>query len=541
MNNTDLNTLFGDIADSIRDKEGTQGSIKPENFASKITNLPSGLNFNHFYFGTDEPDASRYKYWDIPSGTPIYFSLAAYMNSVCSGVSSNDLVNVTEFNKRNIGGSNNIRCGEYVASFQGSTLTSGGININRYNVVEGNNEIGFCYDNTTQNYMYISLPNKSSTYYTATYTGNKDDGNNFYVLYKTAVSTYKLVKVDLDTNTTTILANSISFGQSSDVQHSFMKVLGKDIFYYSYRQGSNNTYTCYIKRIDCTGDSPNVSTVFTYNQNTNVQIICCDENYVAYCVGGNNYNFYVSDVNTNNSISYNMQTLYSSIDSNNSFWSSFGGLGQSGLILKVNGNEVYLRHGRKDNSDDKYGHVITKMTLISGIPTLEPIVTTDYVFGSSTDYKTDWFVILAASLDGSYIKISLTSPICLNDDTEYEVLYDTMNNIGYTLENTDSSFDYINIPDLVLSASVVPDMQDTIIIPVLRLSSDEYMTSRYLCKVYLDENETAFTFIALNEEFPYTPQVYYNNNQYDLYISDGTQWYTDLDYSFEDVIENSAF
>ena len=46
MNNTNLSTLFGDIANSIRGKEGSQESIKPEQFPYKITNLPSGKETN---------------------------------------------------------------------------------------------------------------------------------------------------------------------------------------------------------------------------------------------------------------------------------------------------------------------------------------------------------------------------------------------------------------------------------------------------------------------------------------------------------------
>lgn len=46
MNNTNLSTLFGDIANSIRGKEGSQESIKPEQFPYKITNLPSGKEAN---------------------------------------------------------------------------------------------------------------------------------------------------------------------------------------------------------------------------------------------------------------------------------------------------------------------------------------------------------------------------------------------------------------------------------------------------------------------------------------------------------------
>ena len=46
MNNTNLSTLFGDIANSIRGKEGSQESIKPEQFPYKITNLPGGKETN---------------------------------------------------------------------------------------------------------------------------------------------------------------------------------------------------------------------------------------------------------------------------------------------------------------------------------------------------------------------------------------------------------------------------------------------------------------------------------------------------------------
>ena len=46
MNNTNLSTLFGDIANSIRGKDGSQESIKPEQFPYKITNLPSGKETN---------------------------------------------------------------------------------------------------------------------------------------------------------------------------------------------------------------------------------------------------------------------------------------------------------------------------------------------------------------------------------------------------------------------------------------------------------------------------------------------------------------
>ena len=46
MNNTNLSTLFGDIANSIRGKDGSQESIKPEQFPYRITNLPSGKETN---------------------------------------------------------------------------------------------------------------------------------------------------------------------------------------------------------------------------------------------------------------------------------------------------------------------------------------------------------------------------------------------------------------------------------------------------------------------------------------------------------------
>ena len=46
MNNTNLSTLFGDIANSIRGKDGSHESIKPEQFPYKITNLPSGKETN---------------------------------------------------------------------------------------------------------------------------------------------------------------------------------------------------------------------------------------------------------------------------------------------------------------------------------------------------------------------------------------------------------------------------------------------------------------------------------------------------------------
>lgn len=46
MNNTNLSTLFGDIANSIRGKDGSHESIKPEQFPYRITNLPSGKETN---------------------------------------------------------------------------------------------------------------------------------------------------------------------------------------------------------------------------------------------------------------------------------------------------------------------------------------------------------------------------------------------------------------------------------------------------------------------------------------------------------------
>ena len=62
MNSSELNKVFSETAESIRQKSGKSDLLTPSSFAEEVTKLGE-VPFSNVAYGVDAPDASKYKYW----------------------------------------------------------------------------------------------------------------------------------------------------------------------------------------------------------------------------------------------------------------------------------------------------------------------------------------------------------------------------------------------------------------------------------------------------------------------------------------------
>ena len=60
---SELTTLFTNIANSIRDKEGTSETILASDFPNRISNLPSGSGINYNVYAQNEEPVNKTGIW----------------------------------------------------------------------------------------------------------------------------------------------------------------------------------------------------------------------------------------------------------------------------------------------------------------------------------------------------------------------------------------------------------------------------------------------------------------------------------------------
>lgn len=525
-NNTDLNTLFGDIADSIRGKEETQDSIKPENFASKITSLPSGLSFNHFYFGTDEPDASKYKYWvngDIPNKTPLAFVTQVTANNTLNDISSSENATVTKLPGLGTTGNQYTRFGNYYIQ---TYNTTGSGTFTFYQVDEDEGELKF--NGTSIGTRYISLPGLKTTDGAVCYYGGSKYDNYIYFIYKTGTQQYKVSKYNIETDTIDYSFSGMSFGGSYDLSGNFVKVRNKNIYYYVCRL--NEKY-CIEKIID-NGDGTGTATqIYTNGQNKNIYLAYASENAVVF----NEYNsnkLYVLNTNTLQVTEYSISDVF---NADNTITPNIAYSIDSSRIF-FDCDEVYFRTDYTTTDGlNNCGKAIYRLKLNEStiVPYTELIMKTG-TLGNSTNNFYNKTIVSYNTITG-HLKLTSGNTTTI-DGTSYN--HDSsINNIVLDLVSPNENL--IGLPTFTYSSGVLPDVRNVLLVPSLKHSTNtSTYFSRYLLKLYLQgDNEYLYSFVALgNTTSSLVPEVYYNGIKYTLKVSNGTLWHSKVTTSNSDVI-----
>lgn len=254
MNSNELITIFSETAESIRQKSGKSDLLTPATFATEVAKLGE-VPFSNIAFGTEKPDATKYKYWiPVPTTkdkTPLVFEKWCYIKEIVTKIfgRGDTTLEVTSLNDA-YGYNSALRTKDYMTQFDKNITSSYNTTFTFYRIKQnfGNMSFGATYDRNdykqlTRETIFPTGPSSGENCYTVTNSLYLD--NIVYFIYKTTTSNYTIVKYDLDTDTSEVLG---SFTETA-IGAIWFYVHDNGEIYYKTQNYSNNNWVYNIYKL----------------------------------------------------------------------------------------------------------------------------------------------------------------------------------------------------------------------------------------------------------------------------------------------------
>lgn len=520
-----------------------------DEYGDFVDSISSDINYDNVSYGLTQPSASNYKYW-IPVDTtkqskPLKMVPKCTLKDTLQNFTATDLTvnDDTSYGNINYTSNNMIRTKDYIASYDEERTSSTNFTIYFY---ERNNK-----DNNTFNIIEPSLTgnaivvNKANCFSDIATSGavinyavnSSREDNYIYFIYNTSSVAIKMTRYDLSTQQSTALG-FFYFNQPEDSMRGTCKYLSLYVvddtkFYLSMVTYNNSTYTLNLLRLTAT---PNPGYARIFSRLVLQQI----SNY-----GSSEYIFNKLDnryLAIGNIYSTNTQYIFD-MDNETAFMSS------TGLKTEIQSSLTNLVNGATlTSSYYKYYNIPNNKIMA-------------WVFQNGIYYGMYFFKISSNGTTYSIIpqlllNASQENTLLLNDLTKI-VKYDlTQNKIYYYLNSINiiqnNAMKYLYSPNGVISISATVNQNantvceniscvhqnltsenstNNVIIPILAYE-DYIMQSFY--KFYLDENDN-YTVVPV-DDVEFKLPCFYNNERYDLYISNGTNWTDTVSISDSDFV-----
>lgn len=558
MNSNKLNTIFSETAESIRQKSGRSNLLTPTSFATEVAKLGE-VPFSKVAYGTEEPDATKYKYWvSVPTTkeeAPLTFENWCYSEEIVSEVSETGDITLNKVpydsGTYSYCKGSYLRTKNYVTLLSNdgashSTYTSS-FTFYRIGSTFGNMSFGCTFGRTgykTLSRSTIFPEGPSSVSHGAVYyiTNSLHLDNIVYFIYKTSSSSYTLIKYDLDTDTRENLGTFSETGTGI-----WFYVHDNGCVYYKTRSKSNNKYVYNVYKLkssDGVANKINVGSFSSVNDSHSSTMLRLNDNLVL-----------LSPIdmffNSDSAIGYILNASTNVIITN----TSTTNLMEEALRGKTNFNII-------NSSIDRYASFIIN-TKDTRNPTLVTVIELSDTVGSSrhslaivgyradinsNELAVDVLLVIEPESDTDYIyykdeiisydeKSKELAVICITGEVQvYSSLNRYTSSVSTDIEPCILMINYSgtshSFPSPEYRYESPCDTSNRVVLATLNCSKDEFMNSRRLHKFY--QTSELFTYAAYDEEKLFVP-AFYKGKTYRVYFSDGNSWYNEIQ---EDMVDN---
>ena len=554
MNSNDLNTIFSETANSIRQKSGKSDLLTPANFAAEVAKLGE-VPFSSVAYGTEKPDATKYKYWiPVPTTreeTPLAFEKHCYSKETIARLfgRGDTTLELSSLNSSDGYGYNSyLRTKDYMTTVGSAAESSYTTTFTLYKIKQsfGNMSFGATYDKNdykqlTRATIFPTGASSGKKCYTITCPLYLD--NIVYFIYKTTTSNFTVVKYDLDTDTSEVLGSFTETGTGAI----WFYVHDNGGIYYKVQNYSNNTWSYNIYKLKSSDGSLSKTTVGSFSSSTSHSsaFTRLNDNLVLLSYIGTIFN---SDSATGYILNASIDTIITNTATVNLTSEALNGKISFNLdnyisrqastvfnaVDNLNCTLTTMISLKKDSASSQYGLVIigyradinTDELFAEPLLVLESDSSLDYIYcnnqviGYDDESKT-----MYALFGGSTMMVHQAGynyHVSLNSDDAPCVV-----SINYSGTGR-------NFPAPEYRYESPCDTENRVVLATLNCSEDEYRGSRYLYKFY--QTSELFTYVAADDsEYPPTVSAFYKNKAYKLMFSDGEQWVESLE---EDLIEN---
>lgn len=545
-----------DLVDNLTTK-GITGLTGDETFTELVPEVlnitgggSGGVTFDNVAYGLTQPSASQYKYW-IPVDTtkqskPLKMVPKCTLKDTLQSLTATDLTvnDDASYGNINYTSNNMIRTKDYIASYTEERASSINFTINFYERSnKDNNTFNIMEPSLTGNTITVNKTNCFSDVDTSNpiinYAVNTARNDNYiYFIYLKTSSTIKMTRYDLSTQNLTKMGE-FYFNQPEDSMRGTCKYLSLYVvddtkFYLSMVTYNNSTYKLNLLRLTST---PNPGYARIFSRALLQQISNYGNSDYVFNKLDNRYLAVGSIYSTNTKYIFDMNNETAFMSS-----TSLKTEIQSSLTNLVNGAAL-------TTSNYKYYNTPSNKIMA-------------WVFQNGIYYGIYFFKISSNGATYSIIpqlllNASQENTLLLNDLAKI-VKYDlTQNKIYYYLssisiiQNNATKYLYSSNGAISISATVNQNANtvceniscvhqnltsensiNNVIVPII--AYEDGYNHQFFYKFYLDANGN-YTVVPVNYQELKIP-CYYNNSQYDLYISNGTNWTDTVSSSDSDFV-----
>ena len=561
MNSNELNKVFSETAESIRQKSGKSDLLTPSSFAEEVTKLGE-VPFSNVAYSVDEPDASKYKYWvSVPTTkeeAPLTFENWCYSKETVSNISETGDITLNKVpydsETYNYCDGSRLRTKDYVTLLNNDGVTSSAYksSFTFYRIGDTFGNISFGCTNYRTGHKTLSRSNifpegpSSVTGGTVYYITNPLHLDNIvYFIYKTSSSNYTLIKYDLDTDTRENLG---TFSETSTGGMCFY-VHDNGCVYYKTQSISNNkfVYNVYkLKSSDGVANKINVGSFSSVNLNDshNSTMLRLNDNLVLLSPIDRIFN---SDSDIGYILNASTDEIITNTSTTNLMEEALRGKTNFNIIGSSTNKYASFTINTEDNSNptlvtvfdlsktvgsSRHGlavvgyraGILSNELAVDILLVIEPESDTDYVYYKdeiiSYDEKSKNLAVLCNTREVQVYNSVNRYTSSVSTDIEPCILM-----INYS--GTSHSFP---IPEYRYESPC--DTSNRVVLATLNCSEEESRNSRRLHKFY--QTSELFTYVAYDEEKLFVP-AFYKSKTYRVRFSDGNSWYDEIQ---EDMVDN---
>lgn len=546
MNSNELSTIFSETAESIRQKSGKSDLLTPATFATEVAKLGE-VPFSNIAFGTEKPDATKYKYWiPVPTTkdkTPLVFEKWCYIKEIITKIfgRGDTTLEVTSLNDA-YGYNSALRTKDYMTQFDTNSGLSYNTTFTFYRIKQnfGNMSFGATYDRNdykqlTRETIFPTGPSSGENCYTVTNSLYLD--NIVYFIYKTTASNYTIVKYDLDTDTSEVLG---SFTETA-IGAIWFYVHDNGEIYYKTQNYSNNNWVYNIYKLKSSDGSTSKISVGSFSSSTSHSSspIRLNNDLVLLSTMETIFNSdsatgYILDTSEDKiitktaTVNLTNEALSGKTSFNIGSYLSFSRYASTLINLADNHNSTLTTMVSLEKDSVLYGLAImgyrakteTKEIFAEPLLILEPDPSLDYIYcnhkviGYDEESKTVYFLF-----EENFMQVHQANLDC---------------DVAPCIISANYSGTSRNLPAPEYRYESPVDTENRVVLATLNCSEDEHRGSRYLYKFY--QTSELFTYVAADEDnYPPTVPAFYKHKTYTLMFSDGSVWVDSLE---EDLTEN---
>lgn len=552
MNSNELITIFSETAESIRQKSGKSDLLTPATFATEVAKLGE-VPFSNIAFGTEEPDATKYKYWiPVPTTkdkTPLAFEKWCYNKEIITKIFGRGDTTLEVNSSNDAHGYNGaLRTKDYMTQLDKNNAFSYNITFTFYRINRtfGTMSFGATYDRNdykrlTRGTIFPTGPSSGKNCYTVTNSLYLD--NIVYFIYKTTTSNYTIVKYDLDTDTSEVLG---SFTETA-AEAIWFYVHDNGGIYYKTQNSSNNNWVYNIYKLKSSDGSTSkisvgsfsspkthssspvrlnndlvllstMETIFNSDSATGYILDTSVDKIITKTATVNLTNEALSGKTSFNIDSYlsfsrYASTLISLADDRNSTLTTMVSLKKGSVLYGL----AIMGYRAEKETKEIFAE---PLLILEPDPSLDYISCNDEVIGYDEESKTVYFLFKENSMP--VYQAGYDHPVTLDCDAAPCII--SANYSGTSR----------NLPAPEYRYESPCDTENRVVLATLNCSDDERRGSRFLYKFY--QTSELFTYVAADDNSnPPTVPVFYKGKTYTLMFSNGSNWVESLE---EDLTEN---